>query len=99
MSKKENDYLNIIFDIDQTLIDSTSVPKIKGKTLQIPNKKNVFVIEYDDYYNVVFKRPMCDELLKYCLNHPNIRVGIWSLGTTGSCLEYNERFTFKKRFK
>jgi len=83
MGRNDGNYLNIIFDIDQTLIDSMSVPKIPGRKLKVPDRKDIFIIDYPDSYNLVFKRPGCDELLKYCMNHKNIRVGIWSLGTTG----------------
>src|SRR3990167_4879064 len=64
--------MNVILDLDQTLIHSvpetSPIPWSEAKTFFIPGYR-------------VYKRPYLDEFLRHILRDPWYNVGIWSAGT------------------
>ena len=76
----EPEKLNIIFDIDSTLIQSFFARNDKINLMSVLPNSEYYIGKAGKYTFLFFIRRYAHFLLRYCLEHFN--VGIWSTGTT-----------------
>ena len=79
--------LNIIFDLDETLISTLLVRFGNGerRNINMTENVNIGIINIENKSNITFIRPYLDELLEYCYEHFN--VSFWTAGGFIYCQE------------
>jgi len=79
--------LNIIFDLDETLIQTPDIDlgNNKSNILNFPNIANVGIISSGEMKTITYLRPYLKELLDYC--YENFNVGFWTAANYYYCIE------------
>tara|TARA_B100000029_G_scaffold501052_1_gene573760 strand:- start:543 stop:1466 length:924 start_codon:yes stop_codon:yes gene_type:complete len=88
-SYKSNNKINIIFDLDETLVHSKSIKTPPNGEKYLNNIENqnqdlAFLKVSPTTHFMVHKRPYYKELLDYCYKHHN--VSFWTAGTPNYCM-------------
>jgi TFIIF-interacting CTD phosphatase-like protein len=80
--------LNVILDLDQTLISAEEIDKFNFQKFK--NKMNLFQYEQLDDDYLIFARPHLQEFLDYLFK--NFNVSIWTAATKGYALFIIDKF-------
>jgi len=93
--------INVIFDIDETLIHSKSVeiPENGDKYLQQieKDKKDIMFINLGgNHVYIVYKRPFYKQLLNYC--YKKFNVSFWTAGTPPYCVGVLKKLLTPEQF-
>ena len=83
---KNNKSLNIIFDLDETLVQTLDVDFSKNKNyiIENPTISNMSIINIaNDRTTLLYIRPYFKKLIEFCFNHFN--VSFWTAGTENYC--------------
>ena len=93
--------LNLIFDLDQTLIDSVAISETEPTTLQTDKRHTEIFIINEKYKGktsyIITCRPYSSFLLRYCFK--NFNVGFWTAGTLTYGLEILKKLLYPEEFK
>ena len=95
----QNKRINIILDIDETLLHTYSFNFNNYKHTNIinPTKSNIGIINLPNYLGLVYIRPFLFEFLKYCFKFFN--VGFWTAGSTLYCREVLKIILTKEQYE
>ena len=85
--------MNIIFDLDKTLIHSIS----EDQFTDMKDISEFCILKLKDISYLTYKRRYYDILLDYCFN--NFKVGFWSAGTPSYILPIIKNIVSKENFK
>lgn len=79
--------LNIIFDLDETLISTLLLNFGKGERhkLQMPSISDIGIMNFNNSCFITYIRPYIDELFEYCFE--NFNVSFWTAGSYLYCRE------------
>jgi hypothetical protein len=82
-----SDKLNIIFDLDDTLIQTPNYNFSNGAThtMNLPEVCNIGIINTRKCTSITYLRPYLKELLEYC--YDNFNVSFWTAGNYFYCIE------------
>lgn len=95
--KKKYSKINIIFDLDNTLIHSFE-DNYQEELLSYTNYEEKYYFTTDKKNYIIYTRPYTKNMLKYCFN--NCNVGFWTAGNTEYCnLVVNYILTQKQKKK
>lgn len=79
--------INLIFDLDDTLVQTPEYNFINGKSnnLNMPNIVDIGIINAEGMVTITYLRPYLKDLLKYC--YENYTVSFWTSGNYFYCIE------------